>query len=123
MKPLVILILTFGIALLLTRFFGGSFEYALSGRIAMSVMLLFTALGHFLFPKGMAMMIPPGLPFREGAIYVTGLIEIGAAIGLMISSGRVTTGWLLIVFFILMLPANIYAAAKRVNLQKATYDG
>jgi uncharacterized membrane protein len=122
MKPLVILILTFGFALIVLRLVGG-FEYALSGRIAMSVMLLFTSLGHFLYPKGMAMMIPASLPFREGAIYVTGLIEIGAAVGLLIPWSRVMTGWLLIIFFILMLPANIYAAVKRVNLQKATYDG
>ena|ERR1700677_4220526 len=123
MKPLIILILTFGIALIVLRLVGGGFEYALSGRIAMSVMLLFTALGHFLYTKGMAMMIPAGLPFREGVIYVTGLIEIGAAVGLLIPWSRVTTGWFLIIFFILMLPANIYAAVKRVNLQKATYDG
>jgi uncharacterized membrane protein len=123
MKPLVILILTFGVALLLTKLFGGAFEHALSGRIAMSVMLLFTALGHFLYPKGMAMMLPAGLPFREASIYITGLIEILAAVGLMISGSRVMTGWLLILFFVLMLPANIYAAFKRVNYQKATHGG
>jgi hypothetical protein len=82
MKPLLVLILTFGIALLLTRLFGGDFEFTLSGRIAMSAMLLFTALGHFLYPKGMTMMLPAVLPFKEGIIYLTGLIEIGAAIGL-----------------------------------------
>jgi uncharacterized membrane protein len=123
MKPFVILILTFGIALLVSRFVGGSFEYALSGRIAMSATLLFTALGHFLFPKGMALMVPAMFPFKEGIIYLTGLIEVGAAIGILIPWSRVTIGWLLIVFFVLTLPANINAAAKRLNYQKGTYDG
>jgi uncharacterized membrane protein len=123
MKPLVILLSTFCVALLLTRLFSGGFEYALSGRIAMSAMLLFTALGHFLYSKGMAMMLPAGLPFREASIYVTGVIEVGAAIGLLIPLAWLTVGWLLILFFVLMLPANIYAAVKRVDYQKGTYEG
>ena len=123
MKPLVVLISIFGVALLLTGLFGGRFDFALAGRIAMSGMLLFTALGHFLYPKGMAMMLPAGLPFREAGIYITGLIEVLAAAGLLIPRSRMMTGRLLILFFVLMLPANIYAAVKRVNYQKATYDG
>jgi uncharacterized membrane protein len=111
------------VAVLATRFISGRFEYALSGRIAMSAMLLFTALGHFLYPRGMAMMLPAGIPFREALIYLTGLIEIGAAIGLLIPWSKVTVGWLLIAFFILTLPANINAAIKRVDLQKGTFDG
>jgi uncharacterized membrane protein len=123
MKPLVVLIGGFCIALLATRFIGGSFDYQLSGRIAMSVMLLFTALGHFLYPRGMAMMLPVVIPLKEGVVYLTGLIEIGAAVGLLIPWSKVTIGWLLIAFFICTLPANINAAIKRVDLQKGTLDG
>jgi len=32
-------------------------------------------------------------------------------------------GWLLIAFFILLVPANIYAAVKRVDFQKANFEG
>lgn len=45
----------------------------------------------------------------------TGIIEIAAATGLFIPGLSVVTGWLLIVFFILILPANIYAAVKHVD--------
>ena len=89
----------------------------------MAAMLAFTALGHFLYSKGMAMMLPVGIPAREGAIYLSGVIEIGAAVGLLIPWHKATTGWLLIVFFLLVLPANIYAAVKKVNYQKGTSDG
>lgn len=123
MKPLIILIASFVLSLLATKFIGGSWEYALSGRIAMSVMLLFTALGHFLYPKGMAMMLPGVIPLKVALVYLTGLIEIAAAIGLLVPSGVVLTGWLLIVFFVLILPANINAAVRRVDFQKGTYDG
>jgi uncharacterized membrane protein len=56
-------------------------------------------------------------------IYLTGIIEFAAAIGLQIAGLRVLTGWLLIIFFILVLPANIYAATKHIDYQKGTTDG
>ena len=123
MKPLIILIATFGLSLLVTKFISGSWEFALSSRIALSVMLLFTALGHFLYPKGMAMMLPDVIPGRVALVYFTGFIEIAAAIGLLIPRSQTITGWLLILFFIFLLPANIYAATKRVDFQKGTFDG
>lgn len=123
MKPLIILISVFAIALLAHKFFQGNFEFARSGRISMSVMLLFTAIGHFAFNKGMSMMLPDFIPFKKETIYLTGIIEITAAIGLFIPNLRIATAWLLIVFFILILPANIYAAIKHIDYEKGTFDG
>jgi hypothetical protein len=51
MKPLIVLISVFAISILATKIIQGSFELALSGRIAMSAMLLFTAIGHFALVK------------------------------------------------------------------------
>jgi len=123
MKPLIVLVIVFGISLLATKFFRGNFEFALSGRIAMSVMLVFTAVAHFTFTKGMAMMLPDFIPYKTETVYLTGIIEIVAAIGLFIPSLRVITAWLLIVFFILILPANIYSALKHIDYQKGTPNG
>lgn len=123
MKPLIVLLIVFGISLLAMRIFRGNHEFALSGRIAMSLMLVFTAIGHFVFTKGMAMMLPDFIPFKTETVYLTGIIEIGAAIGLFIPDFRFITGWLLIAFFILILPANIYAAIKDIDYQKGTFDG
>jgi uncharacterized membrane protein len=125
MKPLIILVVSFGLSLLAMRYVSGSWDFALSGRISLSVMLLFTALGHFLYPKGMAMMLPGALPLRLAipVIYITGLIEAAAAVGLLFHRSQASTGILLIVFFILILPANIYAAVRRVDFQKGTLDG
>lgn len=113
----------FGISLLVTKSFRGAFEFALSGRIAMSAMLVFTAVAHFAFTKGMAMMLPDFIPYKTEVVYLTGVIEILAAIGLFIPTFRTMTAWLLIVFFILILPANVYGALKQIDYQKATYDG
>lgn len=68
-------------------------------------------------------MVPNFIPFKTEMVYLTGVIEIVATIGLFIPGLRVLTAWLLIVFFVLMLPANIYAAINHINYQKGTFDG
>ena len=123
MRPLFVLLGTFIISLILLRLVAGDFDYALSGRIAMSVMLLFTTIGHFVFPKGMTMMMPDFIPFKTLLVYATGIIETLAAIGLLVNSLQQLTSILFIIFFILILPANINAAIKHVDYEKATHEG
>lgn len=123
MKPLIILISVFVMSVLAFKIFKGNVEWAAAGRIAMSVMLVFTAISHFVFTKGMAMMLPDFVPYKIPVIYLTGIIELLAAIGLFLPSSRILTAWLLIFFFILILPANIYAAIKHINIENGTYDG
>jgi uncharacterized membrane protein len=94
-----------------------------SGRAAMSLMLAFTAIGHFKFTNGMAMMLPSSIPAKKQIVLATGVIEILAAIGLLVLSTIKITGILLIAFFVLILPANIYAALKNINLEKADNSG
>jgi uncharacterized membrane protein len=123
MKPLIVLLVSFVIALLVMKLALNNFDLTLSGRIAMAVMLAFTAIGHFAFTKGMVMMIPDFIPFKKGLVYFTGAIEIAAAAGLLIPALQVLTAWLLILFFILLLPANISAAIRHVDYQKGTFEG
>jgi len=123
MKPLIVLLLSFTISIFVIKIIKKEFDVALSARIAMSIMLLFTAIGHFAFTKGMSMMIPKFIPFKESFVYLTGIFEILLAIGLLISKLKTVSGWVLIIFLLLMLPANIYASVNNVNLQKGTFDG
>jgi uncharacterized membrane protein len=122
-KPLIVLLASFVIALGVTKLATGNFDVALSGRIAMAIMLAFTSVAHFVFTRGMEMMIPPFIPYKKAMVYLTGIIEIAAAVGLLIAGTRTITAWLLILFFILLLPANIYAAIKHVDYQKGSFDG
>ena len=64
----------------------------------MSIMLFFTAMAHFAFNKGMAMMLPPFIPFKKVIVYITGLIEILAGVGLLIKPYRHITSVLLVIF-------------------------
>ena len=123
MKPLIVLLVTFGAALLLYWYFGSDHILARAGRTSMAIMLAFTALGHFLYPEGMAKMLPPKFPSPVTIVYLTGVLEIVAAVGLLLPNFRKTTAVMLILFFILVLPANIYAARHHVDFQKGSYDG
>ncbi len=123
MKPLIILLSSFLISLIVIKITNKEYDFALSGRIAMSVMLLFTAIGHFAFTKGMSMMILKFIPYKETFVHLTGIFEILLAIGLLIPRFKYISGWTLIIFLLLMLPANIYASINNINYQKGTFDG
>ncbi|MDD7885319.1 DoxX family protein [Flavivirga sp. 57AJ16] len=123
MKPLIILIIASAISLFTIKIISEKYDFALSARIGMSVMLLFTALGHFLFTEGMTLMVPELIPFKKETVYFTAIVEILGAIGLHAPLLRPLTSWLLILFFILILPVNIKAAIDHLDYQKATYSG
>ena len=123
MKPLFILLIIFGIVIAISKIFYHEWNSVFAGNLAMSIMLLFTAIGDFAFSRGMMMMLPPFIPFKKQIIFSTGIIEILAATGLLIMSFCHLTSVLLIIFFAVILPANIYAALKKIDYQKGNYEG
>ncbi|KEO72660.1 DoxX family protein [Anditalea andensis] len=123
MKPFIVLIGVFAFSMLTTKIGFGQYDVPFSGRMALSAMFLFSAMGHFLFTKGMSLMIPPFVPFKIKIVYWTGILEIAFAIGLLISDYSITSAWGVIIFLIMVLPVNIYASIKQVDYQKATYYG
>jgi uncharacterized membrane protein len=84
MKPLAVLIISFILSLLSFKIFKNNWDYILSANVAMSSMLVFTAIGHFLYSKGMAMMIPNFIPFKTELVLISGLFELVTPIGLLI---------------------------------------
>jgi uncharacterized membrane protein len=98
MRPLFVLITVFILNLFATRFQTGYYLHFFSGKIAMAAMLVFTALGHFIYTKGMMMMVPDFLPFKKGWVYFTGILEIVFALGILVPKYQVLTAWALIVF-------------------------
>lgn len=87
---------------------------ALRGRISLSFMFVFTAVGHFLVPEEMAQMLPPFIPLRVEIIYLTGILEIAGAIGLLIPGLERLSSIGLILFLVGILPANIYSSLNSV---------
>ncbi|HWV70631.1 MAG TPA: hypothetical protein VN040_02905 [Pseudosphingobacterium sp.] len=119
----IVLIVVFVISLVMLKIIRKAYHVALAGRIAMSAMLVVAFIGRFKFPDGIAMMLPGFLPYRLEMVYLTGFLELLAAIGLLMPRFQVLTGRLLILFFILVLPANIYGAVHHVNIEAASFDG
>ncbi|MEU1216468.1 hypothetical protein ACFYSH_06020 [Streptomyces sp. NPDC005791] len=90
----------------------------------LAVMLVATATAHFL-PSGvtvmpshddLAAMVPPFVPFPRTMVYVTGVLELLGAAGLVRTTTRSPAGIGLAALFVLMLPANIYAAIEDIPL-------
>ncbi|SNR63348.1 DoxX family protein [Hymenobacter mucosus] len=123
MKPLLVLLVSFGVLVGGTHLFQGQADFVLAGNGAMAAMLAFTAIGHFAFTQGMMRMLPEFLPAKRAWVYVTGVLEIAAAIGLLVPALRVGTAGCLLVFFLLILPANILAARRNLNYQTGATDG
>ncbi len=123
MKPLIVLISVFVIGLIVIKLRTKKIDWQLAGRIAMSAMLVFTSIAHFVFTDGMTAMIPEIFSYKKEIVYVTGGLEMLFAIGLLIPKIKAITGWILIIFFISVLPANIKASMENINYQTGEFDG
>lgn len=123
MLPLIVLLTVFCISFFVVRVKTQKNNVQLSASIAMCVMLVFTATGHFIYTKGMAMMLPDIIPYKIQIIYLSGLIEIILGFGLLVPGVKSYFAWLIILFFIAVLPANIYAAINNIDYQKGSFDG
>ena len=123
MDVLIVLFTAFIVGILISKLTQKDFKWHFNGNLAMCCMLCFTGMGHFLFTKGMAMMLPDFIPYREALVYITGVAEFIFGILLLFPAYRTTTGVIIILFFVLVLPANIYAVLHNVNLKEANYTG
>lgn len=123
MKVLIVLLSTFIVSVIISHFFVGDWNIIFSGNLAMMLMLCFSSLGHFMYTDGMVMMMPGFIPFKRFLVYFTGVLEPALGISLLFNASRHVSAISLLVMFVLMLPANINAAIKHINFEKATYDG
>jgi uncharacterized membrane protein len=89
-------------------------EKGLRGRISLAVLLIFTGTAHFYKTQEMAMMLPDYLSYKSEIIYMTGVLELLGAIGILVPRLRRLAGICLILMLVGFLPANVYAAYKHV---------
>lgn len=114
MKPLIVLISVFCVAVLLGKWISGTMQIILLGNIAMYTILFFTGMAYFAFVPGMKMMLPDFLSFKRGIIYLTGGLEFILGLSLSFAPTRSVGSICLIVFFSFLLPANIQAALRHI---------
>ncbi|MBB2915500.1 putative membrane protein [Streptosporangium becharense] len=98
--------------------------WRVSTAYGLAVMLVMTASAHFVPPDvtfmpnhaDMVAMVPPFVPFPALVVYLTGVLELAGAVGLVLPDTRRAAGICLALLFVLMLPANIHAALAGVTL-------
>ncbi len=117
MTPLIFLLAAFILLFAVNKFFlKNRLSLSLVGRAALAVMLTVTGIAHFTSTDLMIEMMPDFLPYKRETVYLTGILELLAVIGLLIDKTAKLTAVLLIVLFISILPANIVGSLKQVNL-------
>ena len=74
------------------------------------VILLFASSGilHFIVTDLFASIIPPSLPLRREAVYISGACELAGALGLCLPRWRRLAGIGLFLLTIAVTPANVY---------------
>ena len=123
--PLIILGLLTGpllLGTLLQRLTGRSFASAATlGVIGIGLVFLFTGVGHFIKTEPMAEMLPPVVPARVTLVWMTGVIELAAAVAVLVPRWRRGIAWGLIVMLVFFLPVNVYAATHRIGMGGHTW--
>ena len=68
--------------------------------------------GHLVATSSFLGQVPDFFPFRTAIVVVSGVIEIGFAVALVLLRGERLrrAGWALAAFFVLIFPGNLYQA-------------
>ena len=89
-----------------------------SARYALVVMFIFTATAHFNKMKhDLARMIPPYFPRPLLVVYITGVLALLGAVGLMLPAFHTLAGICLIALLVGIFIANVNAAQRGVTLR------
>jgi uncharacterized membrane protein len=86
-------------------------RHGLYRKSGLAFVFLWFAIGgvsHFLLADTFLKSIPPALPLRMAAVYISGLFELLGAIGLLHPATRKPAGIGLFVLTVAVTPANIY---------------
>jgi uncharacterized membrane protein len=117
MAPLIVLLVSFATFWFVNKYaLQNKFTQSRVGRTSLSLMLLLTSSAHFFKTPEMIQSMPDVVPYKIQLVYFTGIVEIIAAIALLINRTAKLTSFALIAFFIAILPANIVGSLKEVKL-------
>jgi len=112
---LVSLLLFRGLGLLGVDFFS---TWQVSAAWALSVMFVFTASAHFTKTKeDLIAMVPKAFPSPRFLVYLTGVLEVLGAVGLLVPVTRSFAGLGLVLMLVALFPANVNAARKGIALR------
>lgn len=85
-------------------------------RISLGLLFIVASSLHFLSDVELQ-IIPPFLPWRRAALYITGICEVLGGIGLLIPRFQRSAAWGLVALLIAIFPANIYHAINNIQIK------
>jgi len=87
--------------------------------LARAVLALFFGVAaslHFIATDTEERLVPSFLPWRRQLVYVTGVLELVGAVGLLIPRTRRAAAYLLVAVLIAVFPANVNHAVNNLQL-------
>jgi uncharacterized membrane protein len=92
--------------------------WAPSAACALAVMFVFTGIAHFTVTRrDLVRMVPEMFPQPMLLVYLTGVLELLGAVGLLVPSARPSSAFGLMLLLVFLFPANIHAARHRLTLR------
>lgn len=87
-------------------------------RIALGLAMAIAGAMHLLNPEPFVQHLPPQVPGRLLVVWVSGVIEIGLGLALVVPSRWTSAvGTALAVYLVLVFPANVYVAAAGIDVE------
>ena len=77
---------------------------------SLSVFFVSFGIDHFANPEFYLSIMPPNLPLKLEAVYISGLFEIFGGVGVLIAPTRKIASLGLVALLVAVYPANIYMA-------------
>jgi uncharacterized membrane protein len=82
----------------------------------MSGILAVAGVVHLVAPDVFMTAMPPYVPGHLAVVYVTGGLELAAAVGLWVPRLQRLTAWCLVAYFIAILPAHVHVAWNGIEM-------
>ncbi len=93
---------------LVGHFSGNPRLLRIGGVLGTSILFVLFGVLHFTATDLVVQMLPPWVPFREGIVLLTGVLEVACGVGLLVPAYRRSTAWACIAMLVLFYPANVY---------------
>src|SRR5437762_14197265 len=85
----------------------------------LAALFIVSGVGHFTQSAAYLRLLPPALPYLPALVYVSGVIEGGLGVLLLVPRTQRFAAWALIPTLLAIFPANIYAALTAGTPQEA----
>lgn len=88
----------------------------LPARVVLAAFMGYAGVGHFRDTESFLAQVPPFLPAPEWIVWISGVVEIGFAILLLLAGKRVPlVGIALAAFYVIIFPGNISQALTQTS--------